>query len=185
MEIKRRDVLCYLRYKGQEISQELDDKINQAIDICAKNVHLKYILKKYRVNRQTKMIEGTTLKLEGNSIWKHIEGCDEVYLLGATIGFEVEKLIAKYFISDRTLAVILDAAATAAIESYCDEICENIKEKITSRFSCGYGDWNIAVQNELCRVLDTQRQIGVFCNQAHMLTPQKSVTALMGIKNEC
>ena len=183
MEIKRRDVLCYLRYRGQEISPELDAKITEAINICRDNLQLKNIIRKYKIDRKNKTLVGTNLVLGGNSIWKHLEGCDEAYLFAATIGFEVERQINKYFIKDRTIAVILDAAATAAIESYCDELCDELPGEITSRFSCGYGDFDISHQKIICQVLDTQRNIGVFTNSSYMLSPQKSVTAVIGVKN--
>ena len=106
-----------------------------------------------------------------------------MYLFAATIGFEVERQINKYFISDKTLAVILDSAATAAIESYCDELCDNLEGELTSRFSCGYGDFDISHQKMICQTLDTQKSIGLFTSPSYMLSPQKSVTALIGIKN--
>ena len=183
MEIKKRDVLCYLRYRGQEISEDLDKKIDLAIQICKDNLQLKNIIKKYKINRETKSLENTALVLGGKSIWKHLEECDEVYLFAATIGFEVERQINKFFISDKTLAVILDSAATAAIESYCDELCDNLEGELTSRFSCGYGDFDISHQKMICQTLDTQKSIGLFTSPSYMLSPQKSVTALIGIKN--
>ena len=184
MVINRRELLSYLGYKGQEISQELEDKISQAISICEKLATPRSVVKRYKVDKETKSIVGTTLKLQGEDIWKHIEGCSEVYLLCGTIGFGPEKEIAKNFVKDKTLAIILDAAATSAIESYLDELELTLDGKKTTRYSCGYGDLDIKIQKDICAVLDTFRKIGVYVNEAYMLSPQKSVTAIIGVKDE-
>ncbi|MCR4874707.1 MAG: methionine synthase [Clostridia bacterium] len=184
MVIDRRELLSYLGYRGQEMTKELDEKINQAISICEKLVQPRSVVKRFKVDKETKSIVGTTLKLPGEDIWKHIEGCSEIYLLCGTIGFNVEKEIAKNFVKDKTLAIILDAAATSAIESYLDDIEKTLDGKLTTRYSCGYGDLNIEIQKEICAVLDTFRKIGVYVNEAYMLSPQKSVTAIIGVIDE-
>lgn len=184
MVIDRRELLSYLGYRGQEMTKELDEKINQAISICEKLVQPRSVVKRFKVDKETKSIVGTTLELPGEDIWKHIEGCSEIYLLCGTIGFNVEKEIAKNFVKDKTLAIILDAAATSAIESYLDDIEKTLEGKLTTRYSCGYGDLNIEIQKEICAVLDTFRKIGVYVNEAYMLSPQKSVTAIIGVIDE-
>lgn len=52
---------------------------------------------------------------------------------------------------------------------------------LTGRFSPGYGDYPIAVQNDLLRLLDAPRKIGLCATPAHLLTPRKSVTAVLGV----
>lgn len=184
MVIDKAELLSYLGYRGQEISQELDIKINYAIDICKKLANPMSVVKRFKVNKDTKQVEGTNIILPGEDIWKHIKGCSEIYMLCGTIGFRVEQEINKLFVSDRTLAIILDAAATCAIESTLDELEKTLDGKLTTRYSCGYGDFPIEAQKDICRVLDTFRKIGVFVNESFMLSPQKSVTAIIGIEND-
>lgn len=184
MVINRRELLSYLGYRGQEISKELDVKIDEAISLCEKLVKPLSVVKNYKVDAKTKSVLGTTLVLPGEDIWKHIEGCDEIYMLCATIGFDVEKEIAKNFVKDKTLAIFLDAAATCAIESYLDDIEKTLDGVKTTRYSCGYGDLDIKVQKDICAVLDTFRKIGVFVNASYMLSPQKSVSAIIGVKHD-
>ena len=52
---------------------------------------------------------------------------------------------------------------------------------LTGRFSPGYGDYPIAVQNDLLRLLDAPRKIGLCATPTHLLTPRKSVTAVLGV----
>lgn len=184
MQINKKELLRYLRYNNQKIDENLDKKIDKAIEICLEYASPKNIVKKYKLDRENKKLEGTTFVLKGEDIWKHLDGCDEVYLFAATIGFGVEKQIARYFIEDKTLAILLDSAATCAIESYCDEVCDTLDGKLTYRYSCGYGDFPLDQQKEFCNLMDTFRKIGVFVAPSFMMSPQKSVTAIIGIKNE-
>jgi hypothetical protein len=84
--------------------------------------------------------------------------------------------------------VLMDAAAAAVIESYCDG-CQLELEKelnreyktLRPRFSPGYGDFDIAHQRDFIRLMDLPRTIGVTPTDGGMLSPSKSVTAVMGI----
>ena len=83
-------------------------------------------------------------------------------------------------------AVILDAMASAAIEQVCDEVEKEIAVKLenkhfTWRFSPGYGDFPIEVQKNFLTALNAQKVIGLCANAGGMLTPTKSVTAVIGV----
>jgi cobalamin-dependent methionine synthase I len=81
----------------------------------------------------------------------------------------------------------MDALASAAIEALCDGIQAELAAELpegyylTGRFSCGYGDLPLEIQPEILAVLNTQKTIGLFCNQNNILLPRKSVTAVMGV----
>lgn len=85
-------------------------------------------------------------------------------------------------------ALIIDACATTAVEELCDIVEEKIREeteekrmKITFRYSSGYGDFPIDIQNDFLRVLDAQKKIGLMLSEINLLFPRKSVTAIIGI----
>ena len=128
------------------------------------------------------------LILEGNSIRKHLAGAERTVFLAATIGEAVEEAVTRHFDEgDYAHSVLLDAAATAAVEQTCDA-CETMlrpqfaKEGYTMRwrFSPGYGDWDIHVQPELLRLTQAE-SIGVSLTESMMLCPRKSVTAVIGL----
>jgi cobalamin-dependent methionine synthase I len=50
------------------------------------------------------------------------------------------------------------------------------------RFSPGYGDLSLSVQSDLLNVLDARRNIGLTLSDSLMMIPQKSVTAIVGLK---
>ena len=54
----------------------------------------------------------------------------------------------------------------------------------TTRYSPGYGDFPLEVQHDFLSALDAQRAIGLYANDAFLLTPMKSVTAVIGVGNK-
>ena len=107
----------------------------------------------------------------------------------ATLGAEVETLLRRTQVRSMADAVILDACAGAAIENVCDNLCADIAAAVapmylTDRFSPGYGDLPLAQQDDLCRVLDVSRRIGVTLTEGGLMLPQKTVTAILGVSSE-
>lgn len=187
MNIEKSELLRYLGYKGQEYGESIEKNIDLAISICLDKVTPRSIIKKYSLNREPLSLKGTNMILQGQDIAKHLDDCNEVYIMGATVGFEIEKTVNKLMSENPLLGVIVDSASICAIESYCDDLCEELQMKnskqLTWRFSCGYGDFPLSQQKDFVRLLEMQKRIGVFINEdSFMMTPQKSVTAIIGIK---
>lgn len=119
--------------------------------------------------------------LQGDDIKKHVENCKEIIIFAATLGLPADDLIRSLEVSDMAGAVITDELASEAIENYCDEIFRD-RADLTTRFSPGYGDFPLEVQHELLRVLNAQKQIGLYVTDDGILIPRKSVTAVIGVK---
>jgi hypothetical protein len=80
---------------------------------------------------------------------------------------------------DSAEGLCLQACAAAKIEEYCDSVEKELPAH-RPRFSPGYGDFDITHQTDILRILDAQK-IGLTETKTHMLTPLKSVTAVIGI----
>ncbi len=127
--------------------------------------------------------------IAGNSIIKHLDGCEKVICMAATVGGEIEREINKKFERGEYLSsVLLDAAATAAIEQAADLMEKNFAAKFAKegykmrwRFSPGYGDWDLTAQEKLFKISGAE-QIGMSLSSALMLEPRKSVTAIIGLE---
>ena len=131
---------------------------------------------------------GTGFYLEGDDIKKHLAGCKEVYLMAMTIGVGAERELMRLSAKSANEALLFDTAASCAVESYADDVCADLEKscgkKLTARFSCGYGDFPLEAQRELCKILKTDTRIGLCCDENYLLTPRKSITALAGITQE-
>lgn len=140
-------------------------------------------------------IKAGILEMESVSLSRNLKGCDRLVLFGATLGAEVDRLIRRVSIRDMAKAVILQACAAALLEEYCDRCQEKIRadfEKegryLRPRFSPGYGDFDIRYQEPLMRILDCAKKIGLTMTEGFMMTPTKSVTAVIGaspIRQRC
>ncbi len=115
---------------------------------------------------------------------RHLEGCSEIILLAATLGIGPDRLISRYSLIEPSRAVILQATASAVIEAGLDGFCREIAQRhpITERFSCGYGDLPLELQRDIFAALDCERSIGLTLNSSLLMSPTKSVTAIIGIK---
>ena len=128
------------------------------------------------------------LDIHSKNLYKNLTGCKKAVLLGATLGPKVDLLLRKYSIGDMARVVTLQACAAAMLEEYLDEwqtaLEADMKKEgyyIRPRFSPGYGDFDIAHQDMILRMLDTAKKIGLTLTGGNMLTPSKSVTAVIGL----
>lgn len=190
--IDKGEVLRYLGYKGQALAPDLSALIDQCIASCMQTATPRVITRRFACAAEGEdgvRVLGAALFLRGRDICRHLEGCGDCVLMAATLGVATDNLIKRYESTDLTRSVLLDACATALIESVCDQAEEAVRRQaeeegkgITSRYSPGYGDLPLDTQPGLTAVLDTPRRIGLCCSEAHLLIPRKSVTAVIGIR---
>ena len=114
--------------------------------------------------------------VESASLAKFLAGADAVILLAATVGAALDRLIARASITSPTRALLYDAIGTERVEALCYAFSD------APRFSPGYGDLPLAFQREIFRVLDCPKHIGLSLGGSFIMTPSKSVTAIIPIK---
>ena len=186
--IDQKEALRYLGYVGGTP----DDNTQQLLNSCEEQVlsviepRFLYQIFDPQFTPKAILLSGCTLELAGYDICNFLSGCEKVVVLCATLSVNVDRYIKLTQYSDMTKAIIADSVASVAIEILCDNIAEEIKEKFpeynqTTRFSPGYGDFPIEMQKELLTVLDAQKKIGLTATDDCMLTPKKSVTAVIGL----
>ena len=124
-------------------------------------------------------------EVKSTSLSKTLKNTDEVYILAVSAGIEVDRLISKAYINNQVDGFIFDAIASAGIESFADYITKQINEIAitTNRFSPGYADLPLAFQKPLLNRLNATQTVGISLNDKLLMIPQKSITAIMGVKN--
>lgn len=177
------------RYAGLRKAQNFGEK--NIADACAEAlllIEVRGVWELYEYKNCT--IESKPpFTIAGNSIIKHLDGCEKVICMAATVGAAIEQEINKKFERGEYLAsVLLDAAATAAVEQAADLMEKNFAAKFSKegykmrwRFSPGYGDWDLTAQEKLFKISDAE-QIGMCLTSAMMLEPRKSITAIIGLE---
>ena len=191
LEIDKNEVLRYLGYKNQEIDEKLDELINTCLKEVKDLSQPKYVYKLFDLKKEDEVLalEGTNLTLQGNDIKEHLKHSKRCAMLAVTLGVQIEKKIQYYNRIDLTKALILDSCATAYVEVLADSVEEEIKAQavsegygITFRFSPGYGDLPIEMQGDFLKLLDAGKRIGLVATETSILTPRKSVTAIIGFQ---
>ena len=156
-----------------EVLKELDGKLSYKV--CCVEAQVKIT---------GKICDFGFFKAESEKLSQNLDGCKKVILFAATLGVEIDRLIAKYGALSPAKALILDAFGNERIEALCNTFCNELKENnltLKPRFSPGYGDLAIEVQKEIFSVLGCQKKIGLTLNDSMLMSPSKSVTAFVGI----
>lgn len=126
--------------------------------------------------------------IKSRDLGKNLKGCYAVYMMGVTLGIGVDRLLSMLRIKSTAEHYIIDAMASAAVESFCDMLDKELraaeKTSCRPRYSPGYGDCGINYQKLLTDRIDASRTLGITLSPSYFMTPSKSITAIMGIKNE-
>ncbi|MBQ9859080.1 MAG: Vitamin B12 dependent methionine synthase activation subunit [Clostridia bacterium] len=109
-----------------------------------------------------------------------LAGCERAVVFAATLGVELDRLVAKYGRLSPAKAMLLQAIGAERIEALCDTFCAALGGT-TRRFSPGYGDLPLSCQRQVFDLLDCSRRIGLSLTDSLLMTPTKSVTAFVGL----
>lgn len=188
--LNRVETLRYLQC-GNSISEDFSSLIDTCEAQILKAIQPRYIYQVFSITRLEGCIsvDNTNLKFYGNDIKNHLKGCDKTVLMCATISSNVDRVIRTAEISDMAKALVLDVLSSVAIENVCNQVDSIIKEEYpqyyqTWRFSAGYGDFPIDVQRDFLNVLNAPKRIGLCVTDTNIMTPRKSVTAVMGLSEK-
>ena len=183
MWMDRTLVLKYLGYQNQSLDDDMNKRINDAMEAVSK-LEGRYIHQTFDIEREEAIIvKGTTLVLEGKSIKHILSQAKQVIVFCATLGPIADQMIMKAAYQSTVDQMILDACASVRIEEILDQMQEDIIGYKTPRFSPGYGDLTIELQRNLLEVIGGRR-IGVSATNSSLLMPKKSVTGIIGLSDK-
>ncbi len=181
--------LRYMGYYGVDLSTDFSTVLEKAQARLTQAMHP---IAAYRCCRITFcesaiLCEGTSLALTGNDIIKHLANCDKVILFCVTLSAMTDTAIRLAQKEDLLLGIAIDSLASAATEQICDlvekQILSQKKTYATWRFSPGYGDLPLSIQADFLARLDGARSGGVCVIDGGLMTPRKSVTAIIGLSD--
>ncbi len=164
--------------------------VNELLSECLPKLTYKVCYMHFPLKCDGNVLDLGFAKTYSKALMKNLGGCSEIVLFGATIGIEFDRLMQRYMHLSPAKAFILQGIGAERIESLCDEFCDQVKndaEKrgkyIRPRFSAGYGDFPLDMQREIFSVLDAPRKIGLTLTDSLIMSPSKSVTAIVGISD--
>ncbi len=175
-----------LRYCGGGESAAL----TELLEACAAEAEDKLVYKvcfcEFELELSGDAADMTFAKADSRSLCKNLAGCRKIILFAATVGIGIDRLITKYSSISPSRALMLQALGAERIESLCDAFCKDISTEYADftprpRFSPGYGDLPLTLQKDIFAALDCPRKIGLSLNDSLLMSPSKSVTAIIGL----
>lgn len=197
--VDRGEVLRYLGYHGQELTPELEGRLDAVVERCLQTARPRACLRQFGIKERGKtadgmpevVLDGCSLKLAGTSMQEHLQGAVAVGVMAVTIGADIERELRRLALVDPLEQVMFDAAATAVVERAADAaearlVSLGAEQNLHAnwRFSPGYGDLPLACQVELLASLDATRRLGITLTPSLLMVPTKSVTAVVGYFTE-
>lgn len=187
--VDRREVLRYAGVRGE--SHEMDALLDECLEEIEGRLSLRVCYTEVCVSVGEAAVDFGFTKVNSRSLCKHLQNCDGAIAFCATVGVELDRLIAKYSRISPAKAVMLNALGAERIEGLCDALEAELKQsqegegrEMCPRFSPGYGDLSLDFQRSLLTVLNASKNIGVSLNESLSMSPSKSVTAIIGLKQK-
>ena len=171
-EKRVREAVRYLGFGRNEADERTLELIQQSFKDLEQEAGPKSICQIFDLNHTEdgRLVIGQ-MEIQSKSLSRNLKGCRRVVLFGAT--------------------VVLQSCAAAMLEEYCDECQKKIAAELEEehlylrpRFSPGYGDFDICYQEPIVRMLNCAKTIGLTLTDSFMMTPTKSVTAVIGISTQ-
>ena len=184
--VDRREIIRYMG--ARELTEELDALLEECLRETERVLRYAVCWREFPVSVNGNTVDLGFAAVESVSLAKQLAGCGWAVLFAATVGLELDRLIARYGRLQPVKALIFQAIGAERVEALCDAFCGDIRRQAQScgmytrlRFSPGYGDVPLTLQRDIFRVLGCARNIGLTLNGSLLMTPTKSVTAIIGV----
>ena len=178
-----------LRYADcKEADSETLALVKSCIDEIQNKLTYKVCYCELPVNIHDNTCDFGAFRLQSKNLSLNLKDCEKVIFFAATIGTQIDRLIAKYGHISPSRALVFQAIGAERIEALCDAFCKDIWAEyniaIKPRFSPGYGDLPILAQKDIFSVLLPEKYIGLTLTDSMLMSPSKSVTAIVGLGGE-
>lgn len=184
--VNRREALRYAGAKAE--TPELSLLLDAVLADITPHLQGKVCWIDTPIRRQGDILDLGFAKTDSAALARNLVGCDRAVVFAATLGLEFDRVLARYGRVSPAKALLLQGLGAERIEGLCDVFCEKIRQEARKngrfpapRFSPGYGDLPLSLQRDIFRVLDCPRKIGLTLNESLLMSPSKSVTAIIGL----
>ncbi len=161
--------------------------LKECLEAAKGAVQCRAVWCRYPVIRDGEELDLGFARTDSRDLMAHLAGCGEILLFACTAGAEMDRRIGRAKIGSPAKGLLMHAIGAQQVEGGCDKLCSRLAElfpdrQLTSRFSPGYGDLPLAMQRDVMEALDCGRTVGITLTDSLLMTPSKSVTAIIGMK---
>ncbi len=171
----------------EELAKRLDDVV--ALTEGQLTYRLSYVCAKTEWDEEGYPV--LPIAQHSKDLKRNLENCEGVIIFAATIGAGIDRLIRRYERTQVATGLLLQGIGAERVEALVDFFNAEVNEKAEKaglkahpRYSPGYGDLPITVQPEVLQLVDAQRRLGIALNESFLMSPSKSVTAIIGFEPE-
>lgn len=190
-----RETLRYLGYRGHGADDQTLKLVKECWQELEQKAERRACFREFPLAVSGGVIDMGCFQTESQALEKNLKDCSRVILFAATLGVQTDGLIRRYSRLQMSRAVVMQAAAAAMLEEYCDQVNGEIRREyekkglyLRPRFSPGYGDFPIQCQIGLLGGLEAGKRIGITLTDSLLMMPSKSVSAVIGVspvRREC
>ena len=181
------ETLRYLGYAKTAVPEEqVESLVLSCVDEVLKVQDLRACYSVFDISSEGGKLNLGFAEVESHSLSLNLAGCKKIVLFACTAGAGIDRLLAKYKRLSPAKTAVIQAAGAALVEDWCEQLCAQFKREygeMKPRFSCGYGVLPLTLQRDIFAALSVTKQIGITLSDDCFMTPTKSVTAIVGIKN--
>ena len=178
--VNRHEVFHYAR--AGEPDQAQNDLLDACLAELVPSLTCRIAWAEYPVSRDSGVLDLGFARVQSADLAKNLRDCGRIVLFAATVGIGPDRLAQKYSRISPVKSLFLESVGNERIEALCDVFCSQFTDT-RPRFSPGYGDLPLELQRDIIAALDCPRKIGLTLNESLLMSPSKSVTAIMGIQS--
>ena len=195
IDVPKNRVLMRLGKKFKtRIPPKIENKIDEIIS-SAKNyietagVYEIFAFSLFKDKRLRQVIINDDYTFNSKYLFNLLKDSEKTALAACTIGSKLSERV-KFLMETGNMsdAVILDAFGSESAESCIEYIHRLIEQsvrlqgyKVTRRFSPGYGDVSLTDNQQILKMLG-ENETGITINESCIMSPEKSVTAIIGLE---
>lgn len=189
LTVKKSEIYRYLGYtKNAEVVDNVDALVAEVLQNVMTGSTPKVCYKRFDLAFDNGIDFGF-MNIASRDLAVNLSGCHEAIIFAATIGLYTDRQIQKETILSPAKACVYQAVGAAVIEAVCDDfnewfrVSESVRgNELKPRYSPGYGDVSLEVQRDIFRELNCAKMAGITLSDSLHMIPEKSVTAIIGIK---
>ncbi len=191
-EVNKAQVLRYAGVNGREnpmLREALEACIDEAIE---ESLPIFTYDACYRVLTRKEFQKQIPYAEESLVLQRRLGGSSEVLIFAGTVGIGFDRTLRRLGNVEMGKGIIMHALAAERAEALCEKMTREYEQeellhsgKFLGSWSCpGYGDFDLAAQKELVRLLKTQTNIGLKLTYDGYMIPSKSGTGVIGVKEK-
>lgn len=186
-QLSMNEISRYMGARMDAMGDDVESRVHELLPKYLKEISCRACWMEVPLKISGNRVDMEFLTVESRNLAVNLDCCEKAVIFAATIGNGADRLTRAASFHTPVNALIFDAMGSTAIEWFCDSLCCELSHfykdyHLRPRFSLGYGDLSLSYQMDLINVLDARRIIGLTLSDSLMMIPQKSVTAIVGLR---